>query len=110
MLENVSRPRMLLMETYRSKTLNRMSRLKWKMLAIPSANPRRMHITPSLLSHGQPPVHSARVPAVIQSLARPLAVSFSKSSVARYSTARVSCELGDVVRRLTIVRRCLRRL
>ena len=28
--------------------LNMMSKLKWKMLAIPKANPRRMHSTPSL--------------------------------------------------------------
>ena len=33
---------------YMSMTLKRMSRLKWKMLAIPRANPRMIHKTPSL--------------------------------------------------------------
>ena len=41
--------------THSRRMLNRMSRFAWKMLAMPSAKPSRMHSTPVLQFPGQPP-------------------------------------------------------
>ena len=53
-LVSVTGSKLRLVETDISMILNRMRRLKWKMLAMPRANPRRMHSTPSLLDNRQP--------------------------------------------------------